>query len=180
MSLLGKRAGPADPTGDVWTYGPALDAASAEPSPTRPAQTILQGDHSTGLPQPGLWNVALSHPPGQGYCGQPGRWVAAEGPHGEQGLVWAPVPCCSGATNQALSPILTAQPVCWQRPGLTTPSHHHTDSPLSLRKDLGAWPEPGWSPDAGLKEELRSSVSQVAGWPRKDSSVSRTGPQGAD
>lgn len=58
--------------------------------------------------------------------------------------MWAPAPCCA-ATNQALSPILAAQPVCWQRPGLTTPSHHHTDSPLSLRKDLRARPEPGWS-----------------------------------
>lgn len=113
-------AGPTDPTGDIWAclqVLPLLNIPRAPvgrqevPSPKRPARTILQGSHSTRLPQPSLRNVSISHPPGQGHCSQPSRWVTAEGPHGEQGLVWAPASCYSSATSQALSPILTAQPV---------------------------------------------------------------------
>lgn len=131
--LQHKCAGPADPTGDIWAclqVLPLLNIPGApvgrqeEPYPTRSAQTILQGGHSTGLPQPSLRNVTVSHPPAQGYCGQPSRWVTAEGPHGEQGLVWAPACCYSGATNQALSPILTAQPVLAEAwPHHTLPPH---------------------------------------------------------
>lgn len=114
-----------------------------EPSP-RPAQTILQGGNSTGFSQPGLRNVSISHPPGQGYCGQPSLWVAAEGPHGEQDLVWVPVSCYSGATSQALSPILTAQLVLAEAwPHHTLPTTQTAPCPLS--KDLRAWPEPSWS-----------------------------------
>lgn len=51
---------------------------------------------------------------------------------------------------------------CWQKPGLTTPSHH-TDSPLSLSKDLRAWPEPGWS--AGRWPGSRAEIKcQPGGW----------------